>query len=74
MAWLLSVLMLEDFRAAWHAGRPFWRGTGLYGAELDIRLGDVTGIVHHTAASIALRKEEDEIIRVRMMVDGNSDD
>ena len=71
--WLLPISVLEEFRAAWRSGRPFWLGPGLYDTEIDIKLADITGITNHTAASIALRKAEDEIMRVREMVDGSDD-
>lgn len=72
-AWVLPADARERLRDAWMKGRAFWTGVDLWGATVDIKLGDVTGIQLRTADVIALHAEETEVERVRAMVDGSEE-
>lgn len=43
------------FKQEWMAGRAFWTGTGFYGGEVVIKLGDIVGLNEADPESIAAR-------------------
>lgn len=59
-AWALPSAERQSFEGAWVMGKSFWYGTGYFGEPIVVKLGDITGLMEHTADSLARRAEADE--------------
>lgn len=67
----LPVSQRDDVKAAWMRGQAFYDGVDLWGDEVTIKLGDVSGVTLRTQAGCDAIDEEDEERKRRKLTESD---
>jgi len=71
--WRLRPEDAADFTWHWTQSKPFWSGVDCWGQSVIVKLGDITGLILETDASIARKAADFEEQRMRAVIDGTDE-